>query len=132
MTLRSAIEEAVYRIKMWLQRKFRGYSDNEIWNLDDAIVRFVLPRLKVFREQTMGYPVYMGSLEEWQSKLDEMIWAFEFLQSDESPYVELKEKYGDEKNEEGKFRYIEEYKKINKRYEDAMTMFGKYMHHLWF
>ena len=55
------------------QRIERGFDDTELWNLDTTILKFVLPRLKRFRECTIGYPPEFKTLEEWQECLDKMI-----------------------------------------------------------
>jgi len=60
------------RIKYRIQRKERGFDDTELWNLDDTILRFTLPRLKVFRNYTTSYPLGM-TFEEWQNIIDKMI-----------------------------------------------------------
>ena len=48
----------------------------DLWNLDDTIARFVLPRLKAFREQSVGRPGSM-SAEEWDEILAMMIEGWE-------------------------------------------------------
>ena len=55
------------------QRIERGFDDTELWNLDTTILKFVLPRLKRFRECTIGYPPEFESLEAWTDCLDKMI-----------------------------------------------------------
>lgn len=60
------------RIKYRIQRKERGFDDTELWNLDDTILRFTLPRLKIFRNYTKSYPIGM-TFEEWQNIIDKMI-----------------------------------------------------------
>jgi CRISPR/Cas system CSM-associated protein Csm2 small subunit len=55
------------------QRIKRGFDDTECWNLDTTILQFVLPRLKRFRECTIGYPSEFESLENWTECLDKMI-----------------------------------------------------------
>lgn len=124
------ISDLFYKIKWGLQKIFRGYSDIEIWNLDDTIIDFVLPRLKVFRKQTNGYPPNLGSFEEWEDILDKIIWAFEYYNQD-STYFDLKEKYGDEKTETGRFRYLEEYEALEERAEEGFELFGKYFRNFW-
>lgn len=59
-----------------LQRLERGFDDTETWNLYYTIAGFVLPRLKRFKEVTMGYPAVMSE-NEWNECLDKMIFAFE-------------------------------------------------------
>jgi hypothetical protein len=45
----------------------------ETGNLDDTILRFILPRLEKFAENPHTYPFDVVSFEEWQDILDEMI-----------------------------------------------------------
>lgn len=80
------------------QRIERGFDDTECWNLDTTILQFVLPRLKRFRECTIGYPPEFKTLEEWQECLDKMIVAIEHIidnTNDEKDYenFELFKKY---------------------------------------
>ena len=41
---------------MWLKNKYqkitRGFTDEEIWNLDNTIAKWLLPRLKYLKENT--------------------------------------------------------------------------------
>ena len=60
-------------------KKNEKYLEGELFNLDDTLTAFILPRLKGFRDATIGYPPYLGSLENWQSELDKMIRAFQIL-----------------------------------------------------
>lgn len=60
-------------------KKNEKYLEGELFNLDDTLTAFILPRLKGFRDATIGYPPYLGSLENWQSELDKMIKAFQIL-----------------------------------------------------
>jgi hypothetical protein len=67
------------------QRIKRGFDDSETWNLDNTIVNFVLPRLKVFEETTVGCP-YSLTDKKWHNKLKKMIRAFELLADDDRCY----------------------------------------------
>ena len=60
------------------QRMTRGFDDTEMWNLDITFCKFIIPRLKVFKELNDGYPARYHSIEEWNKILDEMIEGFEF------------------------------------------------------
>jgi len=71
----------IRKIKFLLQKIFRGFSDDETWNLDDTISKFVLPRLKRFKEINNGYPHGM-TWKQWNSKLNKMIKAFELIIED--------------------------------------------------
>jgi hypothetical protein len=46
-------------------------------SLDWTIAKFVLPRLRRFREVANGYPEDAGSMAGWLAKIDDMIYAIE-------------------------------------------------------
>ncbi|MFW6046541.1 MAG: hypothetical protein ACOCP4_01980 [Candidatus Woesearchaeota archaeon] len=54
------IERRVYLIKRSVKHFFQklkyGYSDRETWSLDMTIAKFVLPRLKRYKEIDPGNP----------------------------------------------------------------------------
>jgi hypothetical protein len=91
-------------LKSSYQKLTRGFSDEECWNLDYTIAKFILPRLKHFKKHNYGLPwrshkmingevvelmesekIYDraidGSLtsEEWDDVLNNIIFAFEFI-----------------------------------------------------
>ena len=59
------------------QRQERGFDDTELWSLDGTILRFALPRLKVFRSQVGAVPPKFATIEEWYACLDSMIEGIE-------------------------------------------------------
>ena len=70
------------RLEKWkLQRDERGFDDTELWNFDLTIANFILPRLKVFREQTEGFPSKFNTIEEWYQILDEIIEGLELYKN---------------------------------------------------
>lgn len=72
------IKDILKNLKWKTQKIFRGYSDIEMWNLDDTISKWIVPKLKTFKIITQGYPTSMDTFEEWQDMLDEMIFGFEW------------------------------------------------------
>ena len=99
------------QIKWSLQRLFRGYADVDIWGLDICIAEFVLPRLKVFRENLSGHPAGI-EFEDWKEWLDKMIYAMQTI------------------HDEGHFRI--DTKDIDfKKQQEGLELFGKYFLHLW-
>lgn len=66
----------------FFQRRIRGWDDRELWNLDSTFARYMLPRLKRFKETTDGYP---GELTEqqWDAILEEIIWSLEYILGDQ-------------------------------------------------
>lgn len=63
------------------QRLKHGFDDSETWSLNISIARFVLPRLKRFREISPCYPGNMTQ-KQWHKKLDQMILAMELVIED--------------------------------------------------
>ena len=125
MRMKNRIEDTRFNLKMWWQRITRGWSDIEVWNLDDTVSKWIVPRLKAFREETIGYPPDMG-FEDWQTELDEMIFGFEFEGSEwyEKNVFPIKDQ--DAKNAK-----IREYIDLCKRAEDGRILFAKRFDHLW-
>ena len=70
------------RKKYKRQRKERGFDSTELWNLDTTLLRFLLPRLKAFEEETIGTPVGFSNIE-WHSLLKETINNIELLLKDD-------------------------------------------------
>jgi hypothetical protein len=107
-------------------------DDYDTWNADYTLAVIAYPLLKKLRETKHSYP--LSDMEEapqelpkearWDWILDQMIWSFEQMQSEDH---------------EDKFFDPETYKLINpeeyKAHEDKITygcmLFGKYFRHLW-
>lgn len=94
------------------QKKERGWSDDELWSLDNTLAKLILPRLKRFRKISSGFPYSETETQEtWYEKIDKMIFAFEFYAKD-------------------KFELIT--KKDSKRITQGLNLFAKYYGNLWF
>lgn len=96
------------------QRRYRGFDDSVTWNLDVEMARWLLPRLKRFKEVTICYPDTLTE-NQWSEYLDEMIFAVEqvadhFRENDLS---------------------IEKMRKIRPRIDNGLMLLGKYFQHLW-
>ena len=87
-----------------------GFFDDETWNLDYTMAKFILPRLKRFRDITKCYPPELKSLDEWQKILDKMIWGFDSIVNG----------YDDFLNPEH-----------NKKQQEGLDLFSKYFTALW-
>lgn len=119
------IKDILFDIKMWWQRKTRGYSDLEIWNLDYTVSKWIVPRLKAFQEGTIGCPPEI-EFDEWKNELDEMIFGFEFDGPEwyEKNVFPIK----DPAEKEAKMKI---YQDLCKRAEDGRILFAKRFDHLW-
>lgn len=78
----------INKLKYFWQKRTRGWSDDELFNLDYEIAKFVLPRLKGFRANVVGWPseIHRACGEDdakakaqWEVELDQMIKAFEIV-----------------------------------------------------
>ena len=127
--------------KKWL-KKHRLYVDpKETWSLDVSLAKYILPRLKKFKELNNGYPGMdeVDTPEKWDETLDKMIQAFEYVIDwdeywlDDPRYDYTDIMFGDNK---------ELYESIveNKRMEDirrlaaikeGLQLFAKYYMSLW-
>lgn len=93
------------------QRKERGFDDTELWNLDETMAAFMLPRLKRFKKITHSYPPDLTP-EQWDKKLDKMIEAFELIC-------------------DSKWETIQELRKEEKIIKKGLKVFFKYYRDLW-
>ena len=92
------------------QRKERGFDDSECWNLDNTLGQFLVPRLKVFKENTHSYPPELTE-EGWDAILQEMIDGFEVVADYDLCYG-----------------FDEEQNKLRDR---AIHLLSEYFNHLW-
>lgn len=124
--------EIIYKIQDWLkslkwrrQKRRRGWSDLELWNLDDTVSKWLVPRLKAFRANTIGYPPDI-EFTDWQIEIGEMIFGFEF----DGPEWYEKNVFPI-KDPDEREKKLNEYKERCKRAEDGRILFAKRFEHLW-
>lgn len=60
------------------QRKTLGFDETELWNLDLALAKFMLPRLRMFKSASPVIP-YGLTRKEWHKILSKIIIAFEIM-----------------------------------------------------
>ncbi len=68
-------------IRHWYQRRTRGWDDSDLWSLDQTMAKWILPRLRRFRDAQHGHPGDTTEAE-WIASLDDMIAAFEIAASE--------------------------------------------------
>ena len=61
--------------KKWLKQHNKYVNPSECWDLYYTIAEFVLPRLKKFKKDNIGYPSYceMNSFDKWNEALDKKV-----------------------------------------------------------
>lgn len=101
-----------YCFKQIIQKITKGYTDKEICNLNHHLCKFILPRLKTFRN-TFTYPPFFMTREEWKDTIDKMITAFELIIDDNMPEL------------------VSEQLKRQHKITEGLQLFARYFHHLW-
>ena len=145
MNIFNKLKWKFYDIRLFIKSKYQllryGFEFRDCWSLDYSLSKWILPRLKHFRKNLIGHPEELGSIEDWQKKIDEMIWGFEFISkqddyinecfpfdydfnfdTDKDGYLICKDKRKPDYT-----KYDEKYK----RYQNSMILFAKYLDHLW-
>jgi len=102
-----SVWSAIRSLKYFLKNKVYDY---QVYNLDNNIATFVLPRLKLLRKDINGYPESVGSFENWLTILDKVIWSFE-RELDWTDYKKTKEDF--------------------KKYEEGIELFGEHWRSFW-
>ena len=104
--------------KKWAKTHGTYVNPNETWALDQNIAKYILPRLKLFKKDSIAYPGIddMDTPEKWDEALDKMICAFEYLEKDD--YGIAVENYKDE------------WEKVKPKIEEGLSLFAKWYTHL--
>lgn len=100
----------IFREIKWIFQKIsKGYSDVNLFDVGWTFAKFILPRLKAFRECPGGYCYPFKNEEEWVACIDKMIQAFEIFIEDEW--------FGN--------------KEMEKEKDEGLELFAKYLGALW-
>lgn len=127
--------------KKWLKKHGLYVNPKETWSLDITFAKYIIPRLKKFKELENGYPGRgeMDTPEKWDEALDKMIQAFEYV-IDWDKYWLDDPRYDYTDIMFGKNKEFYEKIKENKRSEDirrlaaineGLQLFAKYYMSLW-
>lgn len=127
--------------KKQLKKLGKYVSSRECWNLDATIAEFIIPRLKKYKQETIGYPCLDRELytktneqksitfEDWKNILDEMILAFELSLTD--PFDELERLNLDIKNKTDYDIFMNICEERNRKIERGLDLFKYYYQDLW-
>lgn len=111
----------------WQRRRW-GFDERELWSLDCTILKFVLPRLKVFRKNVHGYPDYgaITSMEDWEAALDKMIAAMQIIVDKDYPFNWAINTDYETLSDERKLE-TDNYHKV----QEGLHLFFEYFQNLW-
>jgi hypothetical protein len=114
------INYVIRKTIFFLQRVFRGWSEDEMWNLDVTLARYIYPKLEYFKGCHGSHPADV-TWEEWLKILDKMIRAFRYVADEEEFKIEDPD--------------IEVYRQKLKAAEDdcreGLELFARYYRNLW-
>lgn len=132
----NTIKDKCFDIKYWLQRKFRGYADIDVWNLNDYIIRTLKEPIKKFVKEKRLIMVTGLTDKQWDKVLEDILWSFENYDKD-SP---MDKHFMENKNEELLIFCKDNTKSLNivmkkeiryhKRMKRGFALFGKYLKNL--
>lgn len=131
-------------IKATIHWLFKGYTQEELWNLDKYFLDVIILKLKHFQKiEKCGHPNDFASIKDWEKMVDDIINSFEKMKycyyEDMIPNLELYT----EKNEFNftvvKFKRQKNHEKIRdlayraqyENNEKALFLFTKYFNHFW-
>lgn len=127
--------------KKWLKQHRLYVNPKETWSLDVNLAKYIIPRLKKFKELNNGYPGIseMDTLEKWDEALDKMIQAFEYVIDldeywlDDPRYDYTDIMFGDNKEfyEKIKENKITEDIRRLAAINEGLQLFAKYYMSLW-
>jgi len=67
--------EVYRRVKWFIQRGMRGYSDRDAWDMSMYLTRICIPMLKYLKKYKRGYPAGLTA-KKWDKILDGIIRGF--------------------------------------------------------
>jgi len=92
------------------QRIETGFDDSETWSLTDTICKFIVPRLKRFKEVASFIPSDINETE-WNIILDKIILSFELTSRDRGARIFTDEEF--------------------KQIDEGLDLFREYFMNLW-
>lgn len=152
------IEDFKNKIKWTIQRARRGYSDDDVWNIDSWFLEIMPKMLKQFRDTSQSAPFLPKTTdetrhEEWKNIIGRMIFLLQEMNEDtcsfENVYKEAYFKAVEEANSfttEGWKAWKAKYAKLSNDYyrqealkdiyirlkkEEFFDMFCRYFYDLW-
>lgn len=83
------VRHAPYEVKYFVQRGRRGWSDQDLWNVDVFLVDMLVGALEQYKKESFGHPADTTE-EDWETTIDEIIWGLRQYQLFWDNWHELK------------------------------------------
>ena len=75
--------ELIKKIKYFIQRGKRGYSDRDVWSVDCYLATIIPPMLRDVAKYSIGHPANLRNFDEWKEILHRIADGFEKYAEDE-------------------------------------------------
>jgi hypothetical protein len=124
------------KCKRGWQRAYRGWADDDTWNLDGYLSKIIRDSVKGLRNTNDSYPADM-KFEEWEAILDNIVYTFDINYKVLNNYyliLQKVDKWSEELYLEQKEKYYEFHVlSLNEtiRYERGWQLFKTYYFQLW-
>ena len=102
------VKDAYYFLRRKAFQVRHGFDYTDTWSLDYSLSKWILPRLKYFKDNHTSHPGCFTP-EEWDAVLGKMIAAFELISEDDYLGDNSKQKIVD----------------------DGLDLFREFFQHLW-
>ena len=109
------------KIKYFIQRGVRGFSDEDVWSLDSYLMEWLPKALRQLSKYHVGYPSDLTG-EKWVMILHKMADGFEAESKNDNAY------FGGKINLD---KCIKNEKIANKKLQVSLKLFVKYFRDLW-
>lgn len=116
--------KAYRKIKSFIQRGIRGWSDEDAWDLHWYLSEVISESVHHLRKTVHGYPCDLEGPEEWDDILSKIEMAFRLASDEECYYIPVST--GDEEE----WKYIEN-KEVEGKTDEGFRLFKEYFFHLW-
>lgn len=103
------------RVKWWGQQLSYGFDVRDTWGLNYTAAKWILPRLKMFKEVNICYPLDL-TVEKWDEYLDSMIYSFQNFVDEQDDWDEWEKRQSIENNQ---------------KVQEGLELFGRYYRDLW-
>lgn len=84
------LRDSWYNTKWYIQKKVRGYSDPDMWDVGMSILQHAHFLLSKFKESNrMGRPTTFATNEEWEDAIQRMIDGMDFILNGEDRMLDV-------------------------------------------
>lgn len=106
------VEESYYRVKWFIQRGYRGYSDSDVWGLYNYLANWMPAALLRLEKNKLGHPIGM-TRKGWDTRLRIMREGFESATAI------------------GDIPDIKEFRRLKRKMDKGLRMFMEHYLSLW-